>query len=159
MATTPSASLFDLVDWVRDLINSQAWASVIADLSKNDFLALLFVYRKQDATMSEIADYLGVPPNTVTGVANRLQKRGLVERTHSEQDKRVVTITVSETGIDTVSSVIRQLSSYEAALLGELTNEEIRVLTGVASKVVRILQEQPATPTPRPTAVRRIPID
>jgi len=150
--------LFDVIDSVRDLLGSQAWASVVIDLSKNDFLALLFVYRQESATMSQIAEYLGVPANTVTGVASRLQKRGLVERTHSEHDRRVVTLTVTDAGIEVVSAVIRQLSRYQAAIVAELTNDELRTLTSVADKVVAVLREPAPEPT-TPPPVRRITIE
>lgn len=154
-----SQSLFDLIDQAREIIGSEALSPLFMDLSKNDFFALLFVYREREATMSRIAEHLGVPANTVTGVVGRLQRRGLVDREHSKTDKRVVTITVTDVGVELVSSIIRQLSRYEAAILAELTDEEVRVLLGIATKTVAVLKTQVDADARRPAPVRRIPIE
>jgi MarR family transcriptional regulator, organic hydroperoxide resistance regulator len=154
-----SAMLFDVVDWLRNLIGSNALAEILTDLTKNDFLALLFVYRSGPVAMSQIAEYLGVPANTATGVVNRLQKRGFFERAHSESDKRIVTISVSEAGVDAVSAILRRISRYQAAAMAALTNEELRVLVGVAGKLVGVLEAEATADAQPPVASRRITID
>ncbi len=55
------------------------------------------VYYLDDATMKTFSDRLYVSQSTVTQLAERLVKRGLVERNHDLHDRRVVRLKVSAT--------------------------------------------------------------
>ena len=48
--------------------------------------------------MSALAETLGMPLSTATHTVNKLVKSGLVERAHSETDRRVVEVELSEEG-------------------------------------------------------------
>ena len=48
--------------------------------------------------MSALAESLGMPLSTATHTVNKLVKRGLVERAHSQTDRRVVEVELSEEG-------------------------------------------------------------
>ena len=41
---------------------------------------------KTQVNMTEIAEYIHVPLNTATGIINRMEKNGLIERTRSQED-------------------------------------------------------------------------
>jgi DNA-binding MarR family transcriptional regulator len=92
-------------------------------------------------------------------VVDRLQKRHFFERTHSESDKRIVTISVSEAGADAVSAILRRIARYQAAALAVLSSEEIRVLIGVAGKLAGVLEAEARAEAHPPVASRRIPIE
>jgi len=56
------------------------------------------VYHSADATMKDFSERLGVSQSTVTQLADRLVKRGLVDRLADPADRRVVRLRLSETG-------------------------------------------------------------
>lgn len=155
----PTAGLFAFIDQVRALIESPVWSSVLMDLSKNDAFALLQLYRGGGQTMSQLAEHLGVPANTVTGVVNRLAAKDLVVRSHSQTDRRIVEIEITEAGTDAVTAALRQFARYEALILAELEPAEIRVLMGVVDKVIGVLRDDMAQSQTRAPSARRIPIE
>ena len=54
---------------------------------------------ERSPTMSELAEALGVTLSTTTQIAERVEKRGLVERRHSDpDDRRVVRLTLTDEG-------------------------------------------------------------
>ena len=135
----PHDMLFDYVDRFRSFLPSGAWQGLARDLAKNDVLTLLHLHRVRSSRMGDLAAYLNAPLNTATGVVSRLQQRGLVERQHSPDDKRIVLISLTEKG----SRLI--------------TPEETAVVLRVIDRIPGLLAEHPVERRPR--ATRRIPID
>ena len=132
-------SWWDCLDAAKDAFATERWQGVLMDCSKNELLALVHAYRAGETTMSRIAEYVGVPLNTATGIANRLERRGLVERWRSEQDKRVVEVRITEQGKAQVAEVIQNIVDLMADLFEGLDDDERRVLVGIAAKVPRLL--------------------
>lgn len=95
---------------------------------QNELLALVHVFRTGETSMSRIAEYVGVPLNTATGIANRLEKRGLVARWRSDEDKRVMVVRITEEGARQFRTVMDTVESLVGELFADLSDEERRVL-------------------------------
>ena len=81
------------------------------------------------------------PPN-MTGIIDRLEKKGLVERIRNRGDRRVVLITLTESGRDLS---IRLPDSFEKKLvtgLMELPLEQIRMLSKAMSQILQLMEVQ-----------------
>jgi DNA-binding MarR family transcriptional regulator len=160
MAMDIREELFQFVDRVHDVISQKRWASILFDLSKNDFFAILFIYRKETATMSDFAAYLHTPLNTATGVISRLEKKGLVDRKRSREDKRVMTVTISESGKQMVVEIIRQITHYGEAIFRRLSDEEMQAAFSIVQVVMKLLEEEKIeTPNALDIPVRKIEIE
>lgn len=59
---------------------------------------LLSLYEKGPLPPSRIARQIMLKSSTLTGVIDRLEVKGLVKRTRSSQDRRVITIELTEAG-------------------------------------------------------------
>lgn len=131
-------------------------------LPKSDFLALLLLQRRGEATMSELAGDLNVPLSTATGIGARLEKKKLVRREPHPKDKRVVTLRLTKAGQDLATRARTQIDSTLSRIQGALSPEEWQQLIGLAQKVMTALQApsadgQPggAQADPRDNAPRR----
>ena len=149
--------LFDYVDRFRSLLPPGAWQGLARDLAKNDVLTLLYLHRTQPSRMSDLAAYLDAPLNTATGAVTRLQQRGLVERQHSPDDKRIVLISLTAEGRRLIAQGIKDSVSLIGRLFEELTPEETEVALRLIDRIPALLAECSADRRPR--TVRRIPID
>jgi DNA-binding MarR family transcriptional regulator len=92
--------------------------------------------------MSRVAELLGCGLPTATGIVSRMEERGLVERQHDTEDRRVVTLRLSKEGADEISEL--QLSRREriATALTHLSGPEreqllasVRALRAAFSRV------------------------
>ena len=90
------STVFNYIDEFKVLFFPEQWSDIFLDYSKNEILALLFLYRRKNANMTEIAEYIMAPLNTATGVIGRLEKKLMVERIRSAEDRRIVLITLTE---------------------------------------------------------------
>ena len=51
--------------------------------------------KEKSLKITELSSKLGLSNSTVSGIVDRLEKQGMVERKRSEQDKRVVYVSVA----------------------------------------------------------------
>ncbi|MBP1756854.1 MAG: regulatory protein MarR [Firmicutes bacterium] len=131
--------IFEFIDQCKFLFFPEQWNNTFLDYSKNEVFTLLYVYRKGSSNMTEIADYLGIPLNTATGIVGRLEKRGVIKRARDVVDKRVVTIAICEEGKEFVAASMKDLERYYKLFMGTVTEEEKLILFRIAAKFIDIM--------------------
>lgn len=108
--------------------------------------------------MTEIAEYIHVPLNTATGIVNRMEKNGLIIRTRSKEDKRVVLIGFSDKGMTHFQNLINEMMYYGAKVMSSFTKEEMDIFYKMMIKLKEILrQEKKKEVTPK--KIRKITIE
>ncbi len=151
-------TIIGYVDEVKELISSELWENVFLECSKNEILIFWLLYQKEEVNMSEIAEYVHVPLNTATGLVGRLEKRGLIERSRSEEDKRVVLIRFSNKGLKQFKLLAAEMIRYGTRIFSELTDEEIALFFKMTEKVKTVLKEDKSKKE-EPKKVRKITIE
>ncbi|MDA9642565.1 MarR family transcriptional regulator, partial [Nitrosomonadales bacterium] len=61
---------------------------------------MLVLWENGASSVKEIANTLKLDSPTITPIVQKLEKMNLVNRKRSSQDERVVTVTLTKTGID-----------------------------------------------------------
>lgn len=93
----------------------------------------------------ELGDQADLAPATVAQMLEHLESAGLVKRTRSEQDRRVVLSTLTEHGAKVVAERQAQMQPRWEAALGEFTDTELdaaaRVLTRLADYFDALLED------------------
>ena len=82
--------IVDYIEEVKELLSSDLWDNIFLNCSKNEILIFWLLYQRSEVNMTEIAEYIHTPLNTATGIIDRMEKKELVVRTRSKEDKRVV---------------------------------------------------------------------
>lgn len=147
---------FQLIDQCKFLFFPEQWNNTFLDYSKNETFTLFLVYRKGTVNMTEIADYIGVPLNTVTGIVGRLEKRGVILRERDLTDKRIVTVSMSSNGKETLKSQLNDLGHYFGLILSILTDEELNTATQIITKIFNALQDGSLLKNPEEQAVKKV---
>jgi DNA-binding MarR family transcriptional regulator len=76
-------------------------------------------------SMSRLAEALDVSLASMTGLVDRMESRGLVERRHDAKDRRVVLVHPSEGGRQMFVDIDRRRRTGLAKLLSYLTDEDL----------------------------------
>jgi DNA-binding MarR family transcriptional regulator len=81
-------------------------------------------------TMSALANQMFCDPSNITGVADRLEAAGLVERRPSAQDRRVKTLVLTPAGERARDAMVRDMSVPPPAIasLSEEDAEQLRAI-------------------------------
>jgi DNA-binding MarR family transcriptional regulator len=127
-------------------------------LPRSEMLALVLLQRHGERTMSELAEALGAPLSTVSGIGERLARRGLVQRWRRPEDRRVVVVRLTRKGETAAGKLREQIAGLLRRVAGVLTEEEQAQLLALVAKVWAAFQvpRQEASPG---TAFRSIPIE
>lgn len=88
--------------------------SVISILAKNG---------KQK--VSDISEKMGLSDSTVSGILDRLEQKGIIERKRNKDDRRVVKIYLGKGSQEICQEFHRKREEYFAHLLKELSEQEI----------------------------------
>jgi DNA-binding MarR family transcriptional regulator len=144
----PATEAWDLLQQV--MMDQRSRLSAIAaqfDLAPAQVLALTTLEPGRPRAMSELACALRCDNSNVTGIVDRLEDRGLVQRRPSAQDRRVKMLEVTPEGAALRRRLHERLSQPPPALAA-LSDEDARTLRDVLARAVG-----DAAP-PRPVAVR-----
>lgn len=151
-------ALFHMLDQVKVLISQETWEKILLDCTKNEMLVLMLLYRDSFVNMSQIAQYLNVPLNTATGIVTRMEKRHLLQRERSIEDKRVVTIVLTDEGKTQIKTMIAAFMHYGQKVVAMLTEQELTVVGSVLDKVLLVIKEESQKEAKAPI-IRKITIE
>lgn len=100
-------------------------------------LVLREVQRRQACPVGELARAAHLSQATITGIVDRLQRKGMVRRTRSAEDKRRVLVTATEQGAAVLAAAPPLLQdSFTEAFRGLPDDEQEEILAALERLVV-----------------------
>ncbi|HEY3641624.1 MAG TPA: MarR family transcriptional regulator [Xanthobacteraceae bacterium] len=97
-------------------------------VNSSDLECLDLILMSGPSTAGEIALHTGLTSGAVTGLIDRLERLGLVERTADPADRRKVLVRVREDRIGPIAALYIPLEKAMQALLSGYSKEELKVL-------------------------------
>lgn len=128
-----------ILDSARKILFTQEWIDLDLNFSKSELFTLAVTDRHGEIIMSQIAEYIHAPMSTATGVVERLVKKGFLERTRSESDRRVVAVRLTTEGRKQIEEWKVILTRYVNSILEGLTAEEKLLMIKLFQRVPAIL--------------------
>ncbi|WP_319499424.1 MarR family transcriptional regulator [uncultured Draconibacterium sp.] len=99
-------------------------------------------------TQGELRKFLNLNPSTVSGIINRLEKKGYLARLPKSGDKRVVNIALTSSGDDLLSAMPSLLHEQLSEKLLQLSEEEFDVVEAGLNTLVKILDIEKVEASP-----------
>jgi DNA-binding MarR family transcriptional regulator len=100
------------------------------------FLGLSFLRANPGSPVKAFAATLGLQLSSASGLLDRLAKLGLLKRTHSKTDRRVVLLTLTAKGERMVDEIATQKKESVAGIFSSLSPEERTTYLELMKKVV-----------------------
>jgi DNA-binding MarR family transcriptional regulator len=91
-------------------------------------LRVLAILRDRRLRMTALADYLGLEKSTMTGLVDRAEKRGLLERAPNSSDGRAVDVFLSPEGAELAERLYTHVGRSLSPMTSELAPAEQRRL-------------------------------
>ncbi|MEU2253988.1 MarR family winged helix-turn-helix transcriptional regulator [Nocardia xishanensis] len=92
-------------------------------------LRLLGLLRDRRPRMTDLAEFLGLDKSTMSGLVERAERRGLVARGKSPQDRRVVDVFITPMGSELAQQVQEEIRAALAPYTDRLAADDRQVLT------------------------------
>lgn len=91
------------------------------------------------STQGEIRRFLNLNPSTVSGIINRLEKKGHLARLPKSGDKRVVKIALTSAGDKLLNTIPALLHEQLSEKLQRLNDDEVKMVESGLETLVKIL--------------------
>lgn len=114
------------------------------ELSVPQFLFIYYLYglKGKEASYRDLMSFLSLNSSTVTGIVSRLERRGFIESTTSEKDRRTKVISLTKSGVEVIHQIIEDLDDPIFTKLDELSAEEIILLNNSLNHLITIISAQ-----------------
>jgi DNA-binding MarR family transcriptional regulator len=123
---------------VRLFISNKPRMAAIAqefELAPMQMQALMALHPGRELPMSALADTLACDASNVTGIVDRLEARGLIERREAPQDRRVKMLAVTPEGARFRAKLGRRMATPPAPI-AELSRADQRALRDVLRRAL-----------------------
>ena len=120
--------LVKLFQEVLDIESKALITPEFKDISVNDMHIIEAIGEKEPKNMSSVAKIMSVTVGTLTIAINSLVKKGYVHRERSEEDRRVVLISLTEKGRKANAHHMKFHDGMIQAVLKDLDEEQQKIL-------------------------------
>ena len=123
-------------------------------LSNPQCLVLKAIDTNGPSSLVELSRYLNVSSANMTGLVDRLEKKGLVRRCRKEGDRRITIVELTEAGMPLSRSVPDPIEEKLINGLGDVSVDVLKKITQAIQEVVVLLDAKnvadvPLDPDPR----------
>ncbi|GGA78126.1 MarR family winged helix-turn-helix transcriptional regulator [Ornithinibacillus halotolerans] len=109
----------------------------------SDFSILEALYHKGRLTVREVSEAVLINTGSITYVIDKLEKKGLLERSNCKEDRRVVYIQITEEGKQLMDTIFPQHQQVIEELFDGIAEEDIETTINVLKQVgIKASQEK-----------------
>jgi DNA-binding MarR family transcriptional regulator len=136
--------VMEAVPLVMRFIRADMRAINATDMSVPQFRTLAFLDRHPGASLSELAEHLGVTRATASANTERLVQRNFIHCCDHPQERRRVELKLTQTGKEHLQTAREQTRAYIADLLDSLGDEQIAQIDTGLSLLKQVFEDSGA---------------
>jgi DNA-binding MarR family transcriptional regulator len=115
-------------------------------LTLSQYAILQALTEREHARMSDLAAEAGIAPSTATRILDALERRAIVTRTRSPEDRRGVTVSLTAFGRDALQAQDAWLRGRERAFFAGLPAHEQELAPDLLVRLAALIDELAAGP-------------
>ncbi|GGB42663.1 MarR family transcriptional regulator [Virgibacillus dakarensis] len=104
--------------------------------SRSEVLVLYKLHRDGQQRASELARVLSITTGGLTGITDKLVDGGYIERNRTDQDRRVVYLTITENGQEILRNLYVTRKAFMERLFAGISKEELAMFKTTATKLL-----------------------
>ena len=116
------------------------------DLTPVQYAALLAIYRNPGVDQITLAGLIAYDRTTITGVIDRLERKGLVARAVSGADRRARELRATQSGEETLRLIQPAVDAAQDVLLSGLSAGEAEHLMRLLRKAINAMNDRSRAP-------------
>lgn len=107
------------------------------EFNMRELLFIIYLGWRESGKMSEVADHMGLAMSTATGIADRLVLKDLIQRSRSEEDRRLVEVALTPKGQEVYEWHTKQHIRLSRRILESLDAADQEALIVLMRKIVQ----------------------
>lgn len=144
-ATDVDAILTEVAGWMADLRCASMGRLVQGNVSLTQMHVLWLLQHHGAMSMSRLAELLDVSLSNATGLIDRMDEHGLIERVRVPDDRRIVLVRPAAAGLQAVSETETTKRERMRAVLGRLPASEQPIVLAALRSLRRALSAEAGT--------------
>ncbi len=110
-------------------------------LTLSQYALLQALATREDARVRELADEAGIAASTATRILDALERRDIIRRTRAADDRRAVTVTLTDFGHDVLASQDEWLRGRQRAFYAGLPEIEQELAPDLLLRLADLIDE------------------
>jgi len=98
------------------------------NVSFSQFFLLAYLSSEEYLTMSDIAKKMGHSTAAATGLVDRLESLGYVERVHAAEDRRKIMVRITTKGVELVAKMRKEIAKDLVGILSDMDEDEAKAV-------------------------------
>lgn len=112
------------------------------DITKYDLMLIGLIGKKGEVIMREVAEFLGVPYSTATGIVDKLVQKKFVKRVNSETDRRTVKVALTpKKGQEVFEKFMSFRHKLGEIVLSNMDDRDLSDIERIMHKMVRQISD------------------
>ena len=144
-AATVEAILTEVSGWVGDLRCASLERLVQSNVSLSQMHVLWLLQHQGEMSMGRLAELLDVSLSNATGIIDRMEEKGFIERVRVPDDRRLVLVRPGAAGIRALSETETSKRDRMRAVLGHLPASERPIVLAALRSLRRALSAEVET--------------
>ena len=117
------------------------------NITAPQLVCLLAIKEHNLLTTGSVARHIHLSPSTVIGILDRLESKGLVQRERDKMDRRLVYVSLTESGKTLAANAPSPLQDRLEEALSKLPDDEQETIAKSLERVVELMETQHHTGT------------
>ena len=138
----------DIVKSIRRLVRAEYLDSQKMSkqfgLTGPQSLVLRLLIKEGALSSADLSRQMYVTPSNITGIIDRLEKKGLVERIRKQGDRRVALITLTQSGQKLGKTIPDPIEKKFVNQLADLEPEHLQILAMTMNQILSLTETQKA---------------
>ncbi len=110
-------------------------------LTQSQVTVIKFVAHFKKLTITELSDYMSIKKSTCSGIVDRLENMGILERVKDENDKRVTYIIFSRKGQGLSNEIKEDINRYFKEIFNNISEEDLILIENNLEKLSKLIKE------------------
>ncbi|MBB6734151.1 winged helix-turn-helix transcriptional regulator [Cohnella sp. CBP 2801] len=128
--------------WSQKAKNSLKSLENPLHLANGQIFVLMYLQQIESCRVNDVAKILGLTSGAATGLTDKLVALGLVERRRLEDDRRVVRLSLTETGKETIKQVWKQRNEWFTDIVGQLEESKLDVILNAFRLLIQVFDDK-----------------
>ena len=142
----------DIVESIRRLVRAEYLDSQKMSkqygLTGPQSLVLRLLIKKGALSSADLSRQMYVTPSNITGIIDRLEKKGFVERIRKQGDRRVALITLTDSGQKLGQTIPDPIEKKFVNQLVDLEPEHLQILAMAMNQILNLIDTKGAEIVP-----------
>ncbi len=127
------SAMFSLTSAIK--CESERCCKICGEINEKELMIIAFVGDNKSVKMSEIAEHLKAPLSTLTSITDKLVANKFLVRHNSDEDRRVVKVTLSEKGLESYNAFLTRKKAMTKKVFSHFDEEEQNTLINHINKL------------------------